>query len=117
MKLLTPKFTVALLVFVFALGFANVAEAAYAGKKKATTTETVAIATESNAITPATLPDAPPTADVSTILLVILSFILPPLAVYLLFGEVNNHFWLNVILTLLFWIPGVIHSLYLVLTH
>jgi uncharacterized membrane protein YqaE (UPF0057 family) len=118
MKLFTPKIAVTLLFLVFALGFVNVAEAAYAGKKKVADTETVVSSSEElNAMAPATLPAAPAAADVSTILLVILSFILPPLAVYLLFEDINNAFWLNVVLTLLFWIPGVIHALYLVLTH
>jgi uncharacterized membrane protein YqaE (UPF0057 family) len=40
-------------------------------------------------------------SDVALILLVILAFLLPPLAVYLYFGEANLHFWLNLILWLL----------------
>ncbi len=51
----------------------------------------------------------------NTLLLVILSFLLPPLAVYLHQGEANNKFWLSVVLTLLFWVPGVIYSLIVVL--
>jgi uncharacterized membrane protein YqaE (UPF0057 family) len=39
---------------------------------------------------------------------------LPPLAVYLKEGEVNSRFWISVILTLLFWIPGVIFALLVV---
>ncbi len=41
-------------------------------------------------------------SDVNLILLVILCFILPPLAVYLYFGELNAHFWISLILILLF---------------
>ena len=51
----------------------------------------------------------------NTLLLVIISIILPPLAVYLHQGEVNNKFWISLLLTLLFWIPGVIYSLLVVL--
>lgn len=40
-------------------------------------------------------------SDVNLILLVILALILPPLAVYLYFGELNAHFWINLILFLL----------------
>lgn len=48
---------------------------------------------------------------VEQILLIVLCFLLPPLAVYL----ANGPWVLNLILTLLFWIPGVIHALIVVL--
>ena len=54
--------------------------------------------------------------DDETILLVILCFFLPPLAVY--FHEGKNwttRCWINLILTLIFFIPGVIHGLIVVL--
>jgi uncharacterized membrane protein YqaE (UPF0057 family) len=54
-------------------------------------------------------------AETSTVLLVILAILLPPLAVYLHEGEINNRFWLSILLTLLFWIPGVIYALIVVL--
>lgn len=54
-------------------------------------------------------------AETSTVLLVILAILLPPLAVYLHEGEINNRFWLSLLLTLLFWIPGVIYALIVVL--
>ena len=43
-------------------------------------------------------------ADTNTILLVILAFLLPPLAVYLHEGEINNKFWIDLILWLLGWV-------------
>jgi len=49
------------------------------------------------------------------LLLVILAILLPPLAVYLHEGEINNKFWLDLILTLLFFLPGVIYALIVVL--
>ena len=52
----------------------------------------------------------------NTLLLVILAILLPPLAVYLHEGEINGKFWLNLILTLLFFLPGVIHALIVVLS-
>ena len=54
-------------------------------------------------------------ADTNTLLLVILAILLPPLAVYLHQGEINNKFWISLILTILFWIPGVIYALVVVL--
>ena len=49
--------------------------------------------------------------ETDTVLLVILAILLPPLAVYLHQGEINGKFWLSLILTLLFWLPGVIYAL------
>ena len=57
-------------------------------------------------------PNAP--AVIGTLLLVILAIILPPLAVFLKRG-LSGAFWLNILLTLLFWIPGVVHALIIVL--
>lgn len=45
----------------------------------------------------------------SDILLIILCIILPPLAVYLMDG-IGTSFWLDLILTLIFWLPGVIFA-------
>lgn len=55
------------------------------------------------------------TASTNTILLVILAILLPPLAVYLHEGVINGKFWLSLLLTLLFWLPGVIYALIVVL--
>ena len=54
-------------------------------------------------------------ADESTILLAILAILLPPLAVYLKEGDLTTNFWVSVILSLLFWVPGVIFALLVVL--
>lgn len=51
----------------------------------------------------------------NTILLVILAILLPPLAVYLHQGEINSKFWISLLLTLLFWLPGVIYALVVIL--
>lgn len=56
-----------------------------------------------------------PDASQNTVLLAILSILLPPLAVYLHQGEVNNKFWLCLVLTLLGWLPGIIYALVVVL--
>lgn len=52
--------------------------------------------------------------EADMVLLVILAILLPPLAVYLKEGEINSRFWLSLILTLLFWVPGVIYALLVV---
>lgn len=54
-------------------------------------------------------------ADTNTLLLVLISLILPPLAVYLHQGEINSKFWISLLLSLLLWIPGVIYALLVVL--
>ena len=51
----------------------------------------------------------------NTLLLVILAILLPPLDVYLHQGVINNKFWISLILTLLFFVPGVIYALIVVL--
>ena len=53
--------------------------------------------------------------DTNQILLVILAIFLPPLAVYLHENEINNKFWISLVLTILFWVPGVIYALLVVL--
>jgi uncharacterized membrane protein YqaE (UPF0057 family) len=49
------------------------------------------------------------------ILQVILCFFIPPLAVYLKKGKIDNDFWINVVLTILGGLPGLLHGLYVVL--
>lgn len=51
----------------------------------------------------------------NTLLLVILAILLPPLAVYLHEGEINNKFWIALVLTLLGFLPGIIYALVVVL--
>ena len=53
--------------------------------------------------------------DTNTVLLAILAILLPPLAVFLYEGEINNRFWISLLLTIIFWIPGVIYALILIL--
>jgi uncharacterized membrane protein YqaE (UPF0057 family) len=47
-------------------------------------------------------------------LLIILCILLPPLAVYLKENDVDTKFWISLILTLIFWIPGIIYALLVV---
>jgi uncharacterized membrane protein YqaE (UPF0057 family) len=45
----------------------------------------------------------------------ILSIILPPLGVFLQVG-IGKHFWINIVLTILGYIPGIIHALWVIWT-
>ena len=45
---------------------------------------------------------------------VICSIILPPLGVFLQVG-IGLHFWINILLTLLGYIPGIIHAVWIIL--
>lgn len=45
---------------------------------------------------------------------ILLAIILPPLGVFLQVG-IGLHFWLNILLTILGYIPGIIHAIYIIL--
>lgn len=47
---------------------------------------------------------------------ILLAILLPPLGVFLEVGF-KGHFWLNILLTLMGFIPGIIHALYVILKH
>jgi|JI102314A1RNA_FD_contig_31_4014487_length_1789_multi_4_in_0_out_0_2 uncharacterized membrane protein YqaE (UPF0057 family) len=49
------------------------------------------------------------------LLLIILAIFIPPLAVFLHEGSWNTTCWINLILTLLFWLPGIIHAFIVIL--
>ena len=51
----------------------------------------------------------------NTLILVILTIFIPPLAVGLHQGGLTNVFWLNLLLTLLLFLPGLIHALIVIL--
>lgn len=48
------------------------------------------------------------------ILRIILAILLPPVGVFLQVGF-GLHFWINIVLTLLGYIPGIIHAIYIIL--
>lgn len=50
------------------------------------------------------------------VLKIILAILLPPVAALLEVG-LGLHFWLNILLSILGYIPGVIHALWLVLSR
>lgn len=100
MKSLYLKILAPIFIALFAIGTVQYAQAAFPGKT-APTHELVAPSPSANPIAP----------DDDTILLVVLCFLIPPLAVYLKYDEIGKPFWVNVILTLLCGLPGVIHAL------
>jgi uncharacterized membrane protein YqaE (UPF0057 family) len=53
---------------------------------------------------------------VGRILKILLAIFLPPAAAFWQVG-IGLHFWLNILLTLLGWLPGVIHALWLILAN
>ncbi|WP_104203685.1 YqaE/Pmp3 family membrane protein [Billgrantia saliphila] len=46
----------------------------------------------------------------------IFAVLLPPVGVFLEVG-LKGHFWLNILLTMLGFIPGIIHAFYVILKH
>lgn len=46
----------------------------------------------------------------------IFAILLPPVGVFMEVG-LKGHFWLSILLTLLGYIPGIIHALYVILRH
>jgi len=50
------------------------------------------------------------------LLRVILSVIIPPLGVFFKVGF-GSHFWINILLTLLGYIPGLVHAIWVLASH
>jgi uncharacterized membrane protein YqaE (UPF0057 family) len=49
------------------------------------------------------------------ILRIVLTIILPPLGVFLQVG-LTKHFWINVLLTILGYVPGLVHAVWVIAT-
>ena len=49
------------------------------------------------------------------LLLIIVTILIPPLGMYLYEGSATNRFWISLVLTLLFYVPGLIYSLFVIL--
>lgn len=47
------------------------------------------------------------------IIRIIIAILLPPLGVFLQDG-LGKHFWINVLLTILGYIPGIVHAVYII---
>lgn len=50
------------------------------------------------------------------IIRILIAIFIPPLGVFLQVG-IGAQFWINILLTLFGFIPGVIHALYVILTR
>lgn len=47
------------------------------------------------------------------LLRILVAILLPPLGVFLQVG-IGKHFWINILLTLLGYIPGIVHAVYII---
>jgi len=47
------------------------------------------------------------------ILKIVAAIILPPLGVFLEVG-IGKHFWINILLTILGYIPGIVHAIWVI---
>ena len=54
------------------------------------------------------------TATGGDVIRILLAILLPPLGVFLQVG-LGLHFWLNILLTLFGWVPGIIHAVWIIL--
>jgi len=50
------------------------------------------------------------------LLKILLAIVLPPVGVFFEVG-LGLHFWLNILLTILGYIPGIIHAVWIILTR
>ncbi len=64
--------------------------------------------------TPAAPSPAAAASGIALILLIVLTILIPPLGVAIVYG-ISKEFWISLLLTLLFYIPGLIYSLIKVL--
>ena len=48
------------------------------------------------------------------LLRIVIAIFVPPLGVFLQEG-IGKHFWINILLTLLGYIPGIIHALWIII--
>src|SRR5438045_4344513 len=48
------------------------------------------------------------------VLAIIFAILIPPLGVYIYQKQITTKFWISLVLTLLFWLPGAIYSLLVV---
>ena len=50
------------------------------------------------------------------VLRILLAILLPPVGVFLQVG-IGLHFWINILLTILGYIPGIIHAIYVIVKY
>ncbi len=56
------------------------------------------------------------TATGGDVIRILLAILLPPLGVFLQVG-LGLHFWLNILLTILGYVPGIVHAVYIILSR
>ncbi len=110
MKNLFSKIISVLFLSLFIFAIAHVSYAAFPGKHNQANEISKVQNSEINAAKTNAIQTQNSTDD-DLILLIILSFLLPPLAVYLKYDEAGKPFIINIILTLLCGLPGIIHAL------
>ncbi len=49
------------------------------------------------------------------VLAIIFAILIPPLGMYIWENAITNRFWISLLLTILFWLPGVIYTLVVIL--
>ncbi|MEO0393175.1 MAG: YqaE/Pmp3 family membrane protein [Pseudomonadota bacterium] len=54
-----------------------------------------------------------PDSTVGDLLRILIAVLLPPLGVFLEVGF-GKHFWLNILLTILGYIPGIVHAIFII---
>jgi uncharacterized membrane protein YqaE (UPF0057 family) len=59
------------------------------------------------------LQNPPTTGVIMDVLRILIAILLPPLGVFLQVG-IGLHFWLNILLTLFGYIPGIIHAIWVI---
>ena len=52
----------------------------------------------------------------SDIIKILLAILLPPLGVFFEVG-LTKHFWINILLTILGFVPGIVHAVYIIATR
>ena len=50
------------------------------------------------------------------VLRIIIAILLPPLGVFLQVG-IGKHFWINILLTILGFVPGIIHAVWVIVKY
>lgn len=52
----------------------------------------------------------------SDVVKILFAILLPPLGVFFEVG-LTKHFWINILLTLLGFVPGIVHAVYIIAKH
>jgi uncharacterized membrane protein YqaE (UPF0057 family) len=50
------------------------------------------------------------------LLRIVIAVLLPPLGVFLKVG-IGKHFWINILLTILGYVPGIIHAVWVIVKY